>query len=113
MYSYVRTVSIQRKIGKAISPSTLLLDVVHPSEKALATVLCQFQDTIDEVVESLLPNRLTDYLYGLAETFNLFFRDCRVEGSPEEGSRLVLCELTARILKQGLEILGLETVDRM
>ena len=49
----------------------------------------------------------------LAEKFNGFFRDCRVEGTAEEGSRLVLCELTARILKQGLEILGLETVERM
>ena len=52
-------------------------------------------------------------VYILAEKFNAFFRDCRVEGSPEEGNRLALCELTARILRQGLEILGLETVDRM
>ena len=61
----------------------------------------------------LLPNRLTDYLYLLAEKFNAFFRDCRVEGTPEEGSRLALCELTSRVLRQGLHILGLETVDRM
>ncbi len=65
------------------------------------------------MARDLLPNRLTDYLYELAEKFNAFFRDCRVEGSAEEGSRLVLCELTSRVLKQGLNLLGLETVERM
>ena len=52
-------------------------------------------------------------LYHLAEKFNAFFRDCRVEGSAEERPRLILCELTARVLSQGLEILGLKTVDRL
>ena len=65
------------------------------------------------MARDLLPNRLTDYLYELAEKFNAFYRDCRVDGTPEEASRLVLCHAAARILKQGLEILGLQTVDRM
>ena len=50
--------------------------------------LLRFKETIDKVADDLLPNRLTDYLYELAEHFNVFFRDCRVEGSPEEKSRL-------------------------
>ena len=61
----------------------------------------------------LLPNRLSDYLYDLAEKFHAFFRDCRVEGASEESSRLVLCELTARILEKGLGILGLKVMSRM
>ena len=65
------------------------------------------------VASDLLPNRLADYLYELAEKFNAFYRDCRIEGAPEQASRLLLCELTARVLKQGLEILGLETAERM
>ena len=65
------------------------------------------------ITRDLLPNRLCDYLYELAERFNAFFRDCRVEGTPEEASRLRLCDFTARVLETGLHILGLQTMDRM
>jgi arginyl-tRNA synthetase len=93
--------------------ATHKMDLKHPSEISLGLHLRRFGETLELMARDLLPNRLTDYLYELAEKFNAFFRDCRVEGTPEEGSRLVLCELTARVMKQGLEILGLETVERM
>ena len=70
-------------------------------------------ETLDHMAEDLMPNRLTEYLYALAETFNHFFRDCRVEGTPEQNSRLLLTEATGRVLKQGMDLLGLVTVDRM
>ncbi len=115
LYSYVRIQGIKRKVGadiqRVLQEHTIQLQ--HPSEISLGLHLRRFPEILEAVARDLLPNRLTDYLYELAEKFNAFFRDCRVEGSPEEGSRLVLCELTSRILKQGLEILGLETVDRM
>ena len=75
--------------------------------------LLQFDDMLESFTQDLMPHHLTDYLYNLAEKFNAFFRDCRVEGSPEKNSRLLVCEATARIMKQGLEILGLKVVDRM
>lgn len=115
LYAYVRIKGIKRKIDadmdQVLAQNKIALH--HPSEMALGIHLRRFGEVIEMMARDLLPNRLTDYLYELAEKFNGFFRDCRVEGSSEEGSRLVLCELTARILKQGLEILGLETVDRM
>lgn len=115
LYSYVRIQGIKRKVGadmnKILSQHTI--QVEHPSEIALGLHLRRFPEILEALSRDLLPNRLTDYLYELAEKFNAFFRDCRVEGSPEENSRLILSELTARVLKQGLEILGLETVDRM
>ena len=115
LYAYVRIMGIKRKTGADMNYvlSHFKIDVLHPSEIALALHIRRFGEIVEMVARDLLPNRLTDYLYELAEKFNAFFRDCRVEGSPEEGSRLVLCDLTARLLKQGLEILGLETVDRM
>lgn len=115
LYAYVRIMGIKRKTGADMNYvlSHFKIDVRHPSEIALALHIRRFGEIVEMVARDLLPNRLTDYLYELAEKFNAFFRDCRVEGSPEEGSRLVLCDLTARLLKQGLEILGLETVDRM
>ncbi|KIC77123.1 Arginine--tRNA ligase [Neochlamydia sp. TUME1] len=115
MYSYVRIASIKRKVKfepKLIkNVKTILLE--HPSETGLALHLKQFGETIHAVSRDLLPHRLTDYLYTLAEKFNAFFRDCRVEGVPEQNSRLLLCETTARILKKGLNLLGVQTVEKM
>lgn len=115
LYSYVRIQGIKRKCGKDIHAiiATTPIELKHPTEIALGLQLRQFGETLAVMDRDLLPNRLCDYLYELAEKFHAFFRDCRVEGSPEESSRLALCELTARILKQGLQILGLETMDRM
>ncbi|MBX7067188.1 MAG: arginine--tRNA ligase [Parachlamydiales bacterium] len=113
LYAYVRINGIKRKthanMEQVLKNHKIALQ--HPSEMALGMHLARFGEVIEIMARDLLPNRLTDYLYELAEKFNAFFRDCRVEGTPEEGSRLVLCELTAKVLKQGLEILGLETVD--
>lgn len=115
LYAYVRMRSIQRKVGKSIEElikrDTIVLE--HPTEIDLALHLRQFGEALDAVSEELLPNRLADYLYSLAEKFHAFFRDCRVEGSPQENSRLLLCEVAARILHQGLQILGLKTLEKM
>jgi len=115
MYAYVRTAGIKRKINADIGAlkhsHSILLE--HPSEVALGLHLSQFGEALEMVAEDLLPNRLTDYLYTLSEKFNAFFRDCRVEGSEQQASRLLICEVTSMVLKQGLEILGLKTVNKM
>lgn len=115
LYSYVRINGIKRKSGIEIAQikHQHQISVKHPSEISLGLHLRRFGETLEMVARDLLPNRLTDYLYELAEKFNAFFRDCHVIGSPEEGSRLLLCELTGKVLRQGLEILGLQTVERM
>lgn len=113
MYAYVRVAGIKRKVGIDVESISEQIHVEHPSEVALGIHLIQFAEALELVSRDLLPNRLTDYLYGLAEKFNAFFRDCRVEGSPQQNSRLLLCELVARVMRQGLEILGLRPVDKM
>lgn len=115
LYSYVRIQGIKRKVNKDINAvyATTPIKLEHPTEVVLGLKLRQFGETLAYMDRDLLPNRLSDYLYDLAEKFHAFFRDCRVEGVSEESSRLVLCELTGRILKQGLYILGLKTMDRM
>lgn len=115
LYAYVRINGIKRKVNCDMDHllKTERIHLQHPSELALGVQLRQFHETLLKTAEDLLPNRLTDYLYELAEKFNAFFRDCRVEGTPEQNSRLLLCELTARVLNQGLSILGLHTVERM
>jgi arginyl-tRNA synthetase len=115
LYAYVRVQSIKRKVGKEISAllKNSRIQLEHPTEIDLALHLRQFGETLDVVAQDLIPNRLAEYLYVLAEKFHAFFRDCRVEGSPQEDSRLLLCETTGRILKKGLEILGLKTLEKM
>lgn len=115
MYSYVRVGGIKRKVGVKIEEliGKSRIEIKHPSEIALGLILAQFSEALEQVTEDLLPNRLTEYLYNLAEKFNAFFRDCRVEGSPQQDSRLLLCELVAKILGQGLLLLGIKPVERM
>lgn len=115
LYAFVRIQGIKRKVGKEINDVLKRAHVTleHPTEIALALHLRQFGETLDIMARDLIPNRLCDYLYELAEKFHAFFRDCRVEGSPEEESRLLLCEATSRVLEKGLNILGLKTLDRM
>jgi arginyl-tRNA synthetase len=115
LYSYVRVQGIKRKVNKdieaLIDKASIALE--HPSEIDLGLHLRRFGEVLESVARDLLPHRLCDYLYGVAEKFNAFFRDCRVEGSEQEDSRLLLCELTAQILAKGFNLLGLRTVDRM
>ncbi len=115
MYAYVRVAGIKRKINASIDMLRLnhSIKLEHPAEIALGVHLAQFGEALDQVAEDLLPNRLSEYLYTLAEKFNAFFRDCRVEGSPQQNSRLLLCEVVARVMRQGMEILGLKTVEKM
>jgi len=114
LYAYVRAQSIKRKVQvkeEAIFGYNCQLE--HTSELELALHLRRFDETLYQFTEDLYPHRLSDYLYQLACLFNAFFRDCRVEGDPKQNSRLVLCELTSRVLKKGLELLGLKTLERM
>lgn len=114
LYSYVRAQSIKRKIG--VDKADILAyacSIEHVSEEALALHLRRFDEVLNHFVEDLYPHRLCEYLYELACLFNAFFRDCRVEGDHKQNSRLVLCELTSSVMKKGLDLLGLETLEKM
>ncbi len=116
LYAYVRIQSIQRKVN--IDIASLLANhtpiiLEDPTELALGLLVCQFNEALENCARELLPNRLTDYLYRLAEKFHAFFHQCRVEGSPNQNSRLLLCFATAQVLGQGLLLLGLKPLERM
>lgn len=110
MYSFVRIQGIKRKIKEG-KPTRIVLG--EPSEMALGVHLCQFNEVLASVADDLMPNRLCEYLFELAEKFNAFFRDCRVEGDKTQNERLALCDLTQRVLQTGMHLLGLQTVERM
>ncbi len=115
--AYVRIRSIFRK-GE-VDPTTLDADAIrleHETERALALQLLQLPRVVESVADSLEPHRLCTYLYELASSFHKFYENCPVLGADDtavRGSRLALCDLVARTLKQGLALLGIETVERM
>lgn len=115
LYSYVRILSIIRKSPQgdlSLNPN-IHIKIEHPSEISLGIHLRQFGECLKDFEEDLLPNRLCDYLYTLAEKFNNFFRDCKVIGDEKEGSRLWLCYLTQKVFEAGFSILGIQLMKRM
>jgi arginyl-tRNA synthetase len=119
-YAYVRISSVFRR-AEAID-STLaeanfspVLTLEHPAELDLAKYLLQFALAIETALSDYRLNAITDYLFELAQKFNVFYENCSVlkSESPVRESRLALCQLTAAILKQGLNLLGIETIEQM
>jgi arginyl-tRNA synthetase len=117
-YSYVRICSIFRK-GEideaAIRNSASAIAFTEPAELALAKKLLQFGEVLPQVLEDYRPNVLANYLYELASTFHSFFEACPVLKSDgaTRASRLALCDAAARLLQQGLALLGIEVPERM
>jgi arginyl-tRNA synthetase len=117
-YAYARIRSIFRKgdiqaAELAGARSDIMLGA--PEEIALARHLVNFGLTLEAVAEEYRPNFLCNYLYELAGHFTRFYENCPVlkAAEPQRGSRLALCDLTGRVLKQGLEVLGIEVLEQM
>jgi arginyl-tRNA synthetase len=94
----------------------MAIELAHPVERALALSLLRFSEALDQTVAEYRPNLLTAYLFEVANNYSGFFEQCPVLKAPSEASRasrLLLCDLTARTLKQGLELLGIQVVDKM
>jgi arginyl-tRNA synthetase len=85
------------------------------AELVLAKHLLQFSEVINAVEGDLLPNRICQYLFELSQKYNQFYQQFHVLKSEEplRTSRLILCDLTARTLKLGLELLGIKVLERM
>lgn len=113
--AYVRTRSIFRKIGDNANISLHDLALSNDSERSIAIKLCQYSEVVPEVMTDYRPNLLATYLYELAQTFHSFYEQCPVLNSEEQtrNTRLALCEATSKVLKHGLELLGIYPPDKM
>jgi arginyl-tRNA synthetase len=85
----------------------------HPSERKLALHLQAFADTIEVTLDDLLPYHICDYVYNLSIAGSEFVTQCRVLGSPEMKSRLLLCHVTTMAMRQCFELLGIRHVKRI
>lgn len=116
-YAHARICSIFRKssISRESTFNSEIL-VVNDFEKSLSKSIIRFSESIDETINSYSPHRLAVYLHHLAQDFASFYENCPVLDSNDEvkmNSRLALCNLTARTLKIGLGLLGIETPENM
>jgi len=116
-YAHARVRSIFRRSGEeALRPDGAAVTIGDPAERALALDLLSFDEVVQSTAELSAPHRLCTYLFGLASTFTTFYERCSVLGADTEEqrrSRLVLCDMTARVLRSGLGLLGIESPDRM
>jgi len=112
--AYVRTRSIFRKLGDSVA-LTNDCALTEPAEIALAMKLAQVSEATHDVLVDHRPNTLATYLYELANTYHSFYEACHVLNSQGivRNTRLLLCEATSRVLKQGLDLLGIKTTERM
>jgi len=117
-YSYVRAKSILRKSKTQIK--TILKDIKFPQfnqkqESALLKHLIKFPDVILDSHSNLAPNLIANYLFDLSQLFNEFYEKCPVMESDQKvkSVRLALTESTAQIIKNGLNLLGINTVEKM
>jgi arginyl-tRNA synthetase len=127
--AYVRIRSIFRKAGESAvamplrdakeetghRPVATRLILTNSAEIKLAKRLCQFAETVPQVLNDFRPNILANYLFEAANSFHTFYEACPVLKSeePARSSRLALCDLTGRVLKHGLGLLGIKVPERM
>jgi arginyl-tRNA synthetase len=115
-YAYARIQSIFRKgeVGGA-GRGNQAVSLTTAEEASLAKHLLNFGLTLETAAEEFRPNFLCTYLYELAGHFTRFYEKCPVLKSeePQRSSRLALCDLTARVLQQGLAALGIEVIEQM
>lgn len=114
LYAFARIRSIFRR-AQLDPDAEYQISIESPEEKVLALKLMQFTEVVEALLIDCYPNQLCLYLYELAGNFMNFYEACPVLKSEGEvmNSRLGLCQLTALTLKQGLSLLGIETLDKM
>ncbi|MCU0544314.1 MAG: arginine--tRNA ligase [Oscillatoriaceae cyanobacterium Prado104] len=117
LYAYVRVQGIARSgkidFDNLNADAKVILD--SDAELVLTKHLLQLNEVVNDVSVDLLPNRICQYLFELSQKFNQFYEQCPVlkAEEPLRSSRLILCDLTARTLQLGLELLGIKVLERM
>ncbi len=108
-YAHARCCSILRKSGY----EKVRAKYEDDSEIELIKVIAYFPEIVKESIESRNPSIMAEYAYKLASRFNIFYRDCRVIGSEKEKERIALVNATRQVLKNCLNLLGIEALEEM
>ncbi|TKY50157.1 Arginine--tRNA ligase [Spatholobus suberectus] len=116
LYAHARICSIIRKSGRDIEEvkrnGKIVLD--HEDERALGLHLLQFPEVFEEACTNLLPNLLCENTFTIwLKSTKQFYSNCQVVWSPEETSRLLLCEATAIVMRKYFYLLGIQPVYKL
>ncbi|MET8946653.1 arginine--tRNA ligase [Streptomyces sp. NPDC004542] len=114
-YAYARIQSILRKAGD-VRPCAHPESELHPAERALGLHVDAFAETVAEAATEYAPHKLAGYLYQLASLYTSFYDKCPVlkaETPAQVENRLFLCDVTARTLHRGMDLLGIRTPGRL
>jgi arginyl-tRNA synthetase len=117
-YAHARIASVQDKYAErfpGVDPDVFPMVIGDPIERRLAVKLVRFPMVVMEAAKSFRPNALCDYLYELSQVYSTFYQNVPFLKA-EEGireSRVRLCNLVAKTLRQGLALLGIETPNRI
>ncbi len=111
-YAHARIKSMLVKLGDPTS-DTILIEA--PQERELVATLLNFHHMVQQATEQYRPSVLTGLLYDISRAYNAFYAECPVGSAtgPVRSSRLLLSQATARMLKEGLALLGIEAPERM
>ncbi|MCB9707849.1 MAG: arginine--tRNA ligase [Myxococcales bacterium] len=115
-YAYARVRTLFQKGGLDFDAfEAAPITLAHPSELSLAKQLLRLDEVVHQAAESYLPHVLCDHLYAVARQFSNFYQECPIlKAAPKERlSRLSLAKMTALELGMGLELLGIEALERM
>ena len=99
-------------VNELIANKTEII-IGHPSERNLVLQLQMFTDALTVTLEDLFPYHICEYLYNLSIAASDFVTQCKVLGSPEMHSRLLLCRATTMAMRQCFDLLGIRRVDRI
>ncbi|MEN6457792.1 MAG: arginine--tRNA ligase [Thermoguttaceae bacterium] len=116
-YARVRSIFAKGEVDvESLRASGAPILLGSPAERALALEILRFSEALEITVADYRPNQLTSYLFDLANRYSTFFERChvlRAESDPLRQSRLLLCDLTARTIQKGLELLGIKVIEKM
>ena len=115
-YVYVRTKSVLSKaeeVGIDLQAGPDVASYLTSEESGLMRAVYEFPEIVEKAAINFAPNVLCNYLFELGQKYNLFYQKCKIIGSKEQKSRLILTKAVGDIIKKGLNLLGIEAPDKM
>jgi arginyl-tRNA synthetase len=111
-YTYARSKSVLRK-AEAEDPSTAPMSSTTAEERRLCVLLLRFPEIVQDAAQQKAPHVICTYLLDLCHAFNSYYAHEHIIGSENENDKLLLTAAIGNCIKQGLYLLGIETVESM
>lgn len=115
LYAYARICSIIKKSGVDVQSLDAVKDlkITHDKERALVVELLKFPDIISQILGDLFAHRLPEFMWDVSNKFSAFYTECKVVGSEEQTSRLLLCEATRMVLEKCFYLMAIVPLEKM